>query len=279
MSSLQSIGQELKEARQSRGLSLEQVAGATRLSVRHLHSLEEGDETSLPEPFYIKSFIIKYANHLGLPGAELGARYWEDHKEPHPTSAAPASEGSPWWLFPFLATLGLILAVGLAWWFSQHRAPVVAHSPSPLPVVTESPIPVATASLVATASPVASPSVRPSASPRPKPSPTVKATPRPTPSAALSATPSPMPSATPSVSVGRHVLVLAASEPCWVVVSADGKTVYSGMLKPGERVRFAASRNMSFRLGNAGGVRVNMGGEDLGVLGKTGEVVERTFAF
>lgn len=279
MSSLQSIGLELKEARQSRGLSLEQVASATRLSVRHLHSLEEGDEASLPEPFYIKSFIVKYANFLGLPGAELGARYWEDHKEPQSTLATSAPEGSPWWLFPLLATLGLILAVGLAWWFSQNRPPAVAHSPSPLPVVTESPVLPATASLVATASPVANPSVRPTASPRPKPSPTPKATARPTASPESSVSPSVLPTATVSVSTGKHVLVVAASEPCWLVVSADGKTVYSGMLKPGERVRFAASRNLSFRLGNAGGVRVTMGGEDLGVLGKTGEVVERTFAF
>ena len=51
MASLREVGQRLKQAREAQGLSLDEVAARTRVTVRHLLAIEEGNETDLPEVF------------------------------------------------------------------------------------------------------------------------------------------------------------------------------------------------------------------------------------
>lgn len=59
-------GEYLKKVRESRGVSLEEIARATKLKGDLLKALEEEDYESLPKDVYL-SFIIKiYAQYLGL---------------------------------------------------------------------------------------------------------------------------------------------------------------------------------------------------------------------
>jgi len=45
-------GERLREAREAKGLSLEELASQTRIPLRHLQSLEQGDWARLPAPTY-----------------------------------------------------------------------------------------------------------------------------------------------------------------------------------------------------------------------------------
>jgi hypothetical protein len=60
-------------------------------------------------------------------------------------------------------------------------------------------------------------------------------------------------------------------------VVADGKTIYSEVVKKGKSGHWKANNSLQLTLGNAGGADVRVNDKDLGALGKTGEVVTKTF--
>ncbi len=61
------VGQQLKAAREARKLSLEQVYQSTRINVRYLHALEEDIHQALPSPVQARGFLRLYAGFLNLP--------------------------------------------------------------------------------------------------------------------------------------------------------------------------------------------------------------------
>jgi hypothetical protein len=63
----------------------------------------------------------------------------------------------------------------------------------------------------------------------------------------------------------------------WLRVQVDGQQVIAREIPAGQRLRYAADREVVVRAGNAGAVRVKVGdGAEL-ALGRTGQVVTRTF--
>jgi transcriptional regulator with XRE-family HTH domain len=60
------IGEQLRVAREARGLTLEQVAAETRLPQRHLVTMEAGDFAALPGRTYAVGFAKTYAKAVGL---------------------------------------------------------------------------------------------------------------------------------------------------------------------------------------------------------------------
>ena len=61
---LAELGQSLKEAREARGLSLDDVAERIKVSVRILRLIEEGEQQGLPHAVYSRGFIISFASLL-----------------------------------------------------------------------------------------------------------------------------------------------------------------------------------------------------------------------
>jgi cytoskeletal protein RodZ len=68
-----SAGEQLRAAREARGLTLAQVAGETRIPQRHLQTIEAGDFTALPARTYAISFSKNYARMVGLDQNEVAA--------------------------------------------------------------------------------------------------------------------------------------------------------------------------------------------------------------
>lgn len=68
------IGAELAAKRGERGLSIDQVAGATRIRPEHLRRLEADDYSAFPAPVYAKGHLRAYAVFLGLDPEELIAQ-------------------------------------------------------------------------------------------------------------------------------------------------------------------------------------------------------------
>lgn len=66
------IGNRLKEAREAQGMSLDDVASKTRVPIRHLQHIENGEWDALPAATYSVGFARAYANVVGLNGAEIG---------------------------------------------------------------------------------------------------------------------------------------------------------------------------------------------------------------
>jgi cytoskeleton protein RodZ len=67
LSWLADVGSRLRERRVSSGISLEEAAEQTRLSVRQIVAIEEGDRSRLPADVYVRGFVRVYARALGLP--------------------------------------------------------------------------------------------------------------------------------------------------------------------------------------------------------------------
>ena len=66
------VGQRLREAREAKGISVEDIAAQTRIPTRHLTSLEESDWDKLPAATYSIGFAKNYAAAIGLDRTEIG---------------------------------------------------------------------------------------------------------------------------------------------------------------------------------------------------------------
>lgn len=60
------FGSKLREARERKGVSLREIANATKISVRALEALERNDISHLPGGIFSRSFVRAYAVQAGL---------------------------------------------------------------------------------------------------------------------------------------------------------------------------------------------------------------------
>jgi hypothetical protein len=78
--------------------------------------------------------------------------------------------------------------------------------------------------------------------------------------------------------ITRSQSEIVTTQAAWVRIIADGERVLERELPPGTRVPVKAAKTLTIRTGNAGAVRVFIGGKDQGSLGVEGAVVTRTFS-
>lgn len=62
----QSIAEQLKQIRESQGISLALIAQKTHISLKYLQAIEEFDEENLPPKVQLRGFMRLYANELGV---------------------------------------------------------------------------------------------------------------------------------------------------------------------------------------------------------------------
>jgi cytoskeletal protein RodZ len=65
----------LRQCREVRGFSLDEMASKTLIQRRTLQALEDADVSRLPEPVYVRGFIRRYASALGLKGEDVAEAY------------------------------------------------------------------------------------------------------------------------------------------------------------------------------------------------------------
>lgn len=71
----QSLGERLRDARESKGLSIGDVAEQTRISALYLESIENNDYSPLPGGIFNKGFVKSYAKFVGIDENEALAEY------------------------------------------------------------------------------------------------------------------------------------------------------------------------------------------------------------
>ena len=187
------LGQLLREAREQKGVSLEEVEGATHIRLKFLQALEEGDFGALPAETYVKGFLRTYAMYLELDPEEVMALYEGQEDEgkaalPQPGFFQPMdiSMAAPSWLTPDLVIGALLIVVLFAFgcWATWHYLPptiktqllfwqaTATATPSPtatvsavLPRLTPTAAPIATPTTMPTALPTEIPTAMPTATP------------------------------------------------------------------------------------------------------------------
>jgi cytoskeleton protein RodZ len=303
------LGQLLREAREQKGVSLEQVEEATRIRQKFLQALEEGDYGALPAETYVKGFLRTYATYLGLDPEEVMAIYEGRQDEgqaavPQPGFFQPMdiSMAAPPWLTPDLVIGALLIAVLLAFgsWAVWHYLPptvktqlsfwramaTTTATPSPTAttfVVPPSATPTIAPTVTPTTIPTATPTEMPTATPTPlptvaiavEPTSTSTSVPPATPTSAPTNTPTSVSTDTPTPRVPAGVEVeLRIVEYAWLRVIVDGEDAFVGSLEAGATRTFSGRESVVLRCGNAGGVEATVNGELLGLLGERGQVVD-----
>jgi transcriptional regulator with XRE-family HTH domain len=76
------IGTALRVARESAGLSLEEIAIETRVRARHLAAIETGDLDKLPSRPFTIGYVRAYAKALGVDADSTASRYRTDFPSP-----------------------------------------------------------------------------------------------------------------------------------------------------------------------------------------------------
>jgi len=84
-----SIGERLRRAREARDMSLDDVAGQTRIPMRHLQHIENEDWDALPAPTYAIGFARNYANAVGLDGPAIASELRDAIGGPRRRAPAP----------------------------------------------------------------------------------------------------------------------------------------------------------------------------------------------
>lgn len=143
-----SLGQELREAREARHISLEEIASSTKIVPRYLEAIENDHLEIMPGGFFIKGIIRAYAKAIGLDGEEILARYQaagligDPGRKPQPLPKPAAAPAPP--LPPTFVT-------------APAPGPPPAPEPAPAPAPEAEPAPAAAAAPVPETPPLPEP--------------------------------------------------------------------------------------------------------------------------
>ena len=117
-SPLQKVGEFLREARQGRNLSIEDLSSSLRIGKEQLIALEEGDEKSLPERVFIRAMVRRIAEKLSLDTSfileELNEKKKNDPKNTHVIKneyPKKSKNFNPFTLVILSGSLGLISSI------------------------------------------------------------------------------------------------------------------------------------------------------------------------
>lgn len=256
-SELASFGEELRREREIRGISLKEIADATKISKRFLDALERNDHKTLPAPVFTRGFVREYARYVGLNSEEMVNRYnfasANDDRIEKPPQVEKYAKTPPKDISPkpapkrgippayakintnaILLVLIVVALAGVAYWAIQNKRR-------------------ADATEAAASIPIATPKAA-----VPPPAPVAEQKP-------------------PDDSTLR--LGVEALANSWVTLEADGKTAFNDEMLRGDRKEFEAKDAFRFRtIGNAAGLKLTINGTPVPELGEVGEVIRnRTF--
>jgi len=242
-------GAVLAAARRVAGLSVEDVAAATRIRSTLVRAIEQDEYERCGGEVYARGHIRSIAHVVGTDSTPLIADYERRYSQPlPPLGVAPvstlgdpvreltrkATKATPKWPAVAIAVLTLITVLLAVSWVvgsrQDRQAPPAA----------------------ATTAPVPSPSTTPTASATPSPSGT--------PSSSTGA-----PTSSTSPASGVRLLVRIGQEASYVrVLSSAGVRVYEGILSAGQSMQFSDARSLLVRFGNSPAVTIELNGKILG---------------
>jgi len=265
----ETLGKYLKNQRESKQISLREVAKNTRVREHVLRAIEADQHHLLPPATYVKGFLLAYAKYLKLDPNDVLLRYERVLKgesiappsvqPPRPKREIPPKQAPKpkqkilWNTKQTWVVVGVVVASFVVFYFFSPYASRPPTEPAPgKPVEMKPPIASSPPVLATTRPPEGRPVVQ-----EKKP-----------------LTPSPAVTATTSVQEKKAIsLQLKAVEETWLSVQADDQSGKDMILKPGEGMTVQASGRILMKLGNAGGLDLVLNGKPLGKPGKSGEVL------
>jgi hypothetical protein len=248
------VGSKLKRAREERGVSLREIATATKISIAFLEALERNDISRLPGGIFSRSFVRSYASEVGLDPEETVREFLAQFPNESVSAGSPhvpqedhaAVEGSRQTAQTVLKLLAISLPVAAAILYLT-----VTHRNAARPVEAAESKRTALAPAPVDAAPAEAHTGAPSVSTLPDPS--------------LAGGPP------PAVGADPIAFEIVASAPVAVDVTVDGVRRESRTVSAGERMMVHADRDMVLKMSDAGAIQLIINGQPAAALGAPGE--------
>ena len=261
---LQGIGEILRKTREEQGITLDEVAEATKIRSKYLRALEDEQFDKLPGDVYAKGFATAYLKYLGIKDNPDVVEIMKPKvKEPEPAEAAaeaepvrkraqtprrkksssnfeevPLSKNAK--LIIILSLVAILMLFAVQWIYSSQ----MAEEGQPNEIVQQEEQPQEESDV-----------------------PEEPVTP-------------PEPAAPVYEGLEMQLTILNVNpnktDQCWMEITVDGQSTQA-TLSEGQVQEIKASQNIKLNLGNAGVVSVTLNGQDLGVMGNQGQVVKKEF--
>jgi cytoskeletal protein RodZ len=250
------IGEYLRQAREAKSISIDEIAINTRIRPDFLIAMEEGRASDLPEAVYIQGFIRRYCDVIGIDGTPIASKFGDlfltVEKYDENTNIEKKSNLYIPLAVPYILLL-ITASFGLFYTLSPHRSSKPVAQQTTLSTATKpasSPSPTATP--VISSSSVLSPIPTPTTSPIATSTSTPTVTPTSIPTAIPTPTSIPTPLSNSKVEVGIEL-----QGKSWVRVKVDGKTEFEGELEKGHKQTWTGTKEVIIRSGNAGAILVS----------------------
>jgi cytoskeleton protein RodZ len=252
------FGTKLRAARERRGISLRQIANATKISTAVLDALEHDDISRLPGGIFSRAFVRAYATEVGLDPEttiqDFVAAFPEDSVAAGHAAADRIEDNEAlesdrrvastllWILVISVSLAGAVVYFEASGRFERRRADTPVGGARAVAIVPATPSPIGAAAPAAPVAPaVASP-------------------------AAAEAAPA-------TAAADDHLTVgLSARRPVFVSATVDGRTI-ERLLKAGERQTIEVRREIVLTAGDAAAISMTLNGAEARALGKAGDVV------
>lgn len=88
---MKTVGSILREARETKGLTFDEIERATKIRTKFLKAIEADDYTILPTHAYAKGFVKNYGEYLGIPASTILAFFRRQTKEIGKAAILPTS--------------------------------------------------------------------------------------------------------------------------------------------------------------------------------------------
>lgn len=228
------IGSRLRHAREQRGLALQDIANATKISMVVLKAIERNDFAQLPGGLFTRSYIRAFAGEVGLNPDEITSEYRAQFEIASPEEPfvrrdvdrdAHVSPMRP--LAVLVFSLGLLI---YGWWL---------WTPAEIPLASAAVDAVSTGAEVDVTENVALALASPASANN---DPTLQ-------------------------------LEIRLRGVCWVSATADGQLVIYRLMEPGEHAIVEARENIVLRIGDAEAFAYSINGASGRQLGEPGEAV------
>ncbi len=235
------IGTELKRERELRGISLQEIADATKINIRYLRDLEEERLDNLPGTFFIKGIIRSFAKYIGLDENTILNSYYESELHREQDEEQEEKSQKTQYILPikvkrilysillFLAFMTVLTVIWIVF-FQKNQGQLVEETPS-APAIQET-------------------------------------------------TTTPPPKTQILEEKKELILDLTFVMETWIQIYADGELVIDGLKLEGEKVRVIAKEELLIHTGNAGGMSFtlnNKTGKPFGVSGAVVKDIRITF--
>lgn len=270
---------DLRTARESLGMSLDEISRVTRISTSALEAIEKGEFNLLPEPVYARSFISAYAKIIGIESEKILSRYNSYLERGKSLEGRDNSKKQSWlrshlsiiiWGIVFFCVIFFFVFSYLYKDYEGARETEdgqVIEKPESGPDEGKTPLAEGVGKGDASKIEIAAVEKVPEAE-------FALTQDDGNEGAGISGIPENSQEVVrKEASEEPYALEIEATEWTWLEIRRDEGEPLEILLKPGEKIKREATNKFSLIVGNAGGVDVTFDGKSLGRLGRHGEII------